>query len=78
MLTKDSWFMRITDKLKMRCMQELAHVKYVPSLNLKTTEQTHHDHELLKKQRLNKDDYDAYYFNIVEEISNSIYPNRLF
>ncbi len=41
MLTKDSWFMRVTDRLKMRCLQELAHVKYVPPLNLKTTEETH-------------------------------------
>lgn len=73
MLTKDSWFMRVSEKIKMRCMQELAHVKYVPSLNLKTTEQTHHDHEFLKKQKLHKDDYDAYYFNIVEEISNFLY-----
>jgi hypothetical protein len=40
--------MRVTDKLKMRCLQELAHVKYVPSLNLRTTEETHMEAERLK------------------------------
>ena len=51
MLTKDSWFMRVTDRLKMRCMQELAHVKYVPGLNMKTSEETHADYEVLKKKK---------------------------
>ena len=51
MLTKDSWFMHVNDRLKMRCLQELAHVKYVPQLNLKTTEETHKDLEELKAKR---------------------------
>lgn len=70
MLTKDSWFFRVTDRLKMRCLQELAHVKYVPALNLKTTEETHQDLERLKAKRgAPGEDVDAYYFNIVEEVN---------
>lgn len=72
MLTKDSWFMRVGDRLKMRCLQELAHVKYVPGLNLKSTEETHKDFEALKRNRKNnqkREDFDAYYFNIVEEVN---------
>jgi len=74
MLTKDSWFMRVGDKLKMRCLQELAHVKYVPQLNLKTTEETHKDMEALKARRNRNrgmhEDFDAYYINLVEEIND--------
>ena len=73
MLTKDSWFMRVGDRLKMRCLQELAHVKYVPGLNLKSTEETHKDHQELMRGRKKgggkQEDFDAYYFNIVEEIN---------
>lgn len=68
MLTKDSWFMRVTDKLKMKCLQELAHVKYVPTLNLKTSEETHKDFEKLKSTKAGED-VDSYYYNIVEEIN---------
>ena len=39
--TVPSWFMKVSEKLKMRCLQELASIKYVPKLNLKSTEQTH-------------------------------------
>ena len=72
MLTKDSWFMRVTDKLKMRCLQELAHVKYVPQLNLKTTEETHVEAERMRGNRMKGEEaaeQDAYYFNIVEEVN---------
>ena len=41
LLTLDSWFMRIPDKLRYKCLQELAHVKFSPALNLKTSEQVH-------------------------------------
>ena len=70
MLTKDSWFLKVSEKLMMRSLQELAHVRYVPSLNLKTTEETHKDLENLKANRgAIKTDFDAYYINIVEEMS---------
>lgn len=69
MLTKDSWFLRVTDRLKMRCLQELAHVKYTPALNLKTTEETHKDFEALKAKKGAAEDVDAYYFNLVEEVN---------
>lgn len=73
LLTTDSWFMTIPDKLKMRCMQELAHVKYIPSLNLKTTEEVQEDYNALKKKIKNQEDVDAYYINIVEEISTTLF-----
>jgi hypothetical protein len=70
MLTKDSWFLRVNEKLMMRCLQELAHVRYVPGLNLKTTEETHRDMERLKKNKGKiQGDFEAYYINLVEEIS---------
>lgn len=34
MLTIDGWFMKISDKLKFKCFNELATVKFVPSLKL--------------------------------------------
>jgi isoleucyl-tRNA synthetase len=36
MRTTDSWYMKISDQLKMKCLRELATIKYVPALNLKT------------------------------------------
>lgn len=44
MITVDSWFMRISERLHASCLQELASVKYVPQLNLKDTEETHLDY----------------------------------
>jgi isoleucyl-tRNA synthetase len=71
-LNEDSWFMRVTEKLKMRCLQELAHVKYVQSLNLRTTEDTHIEAGRLKAYRghLSLQDFDSFYFNIVEEVND--------
>ena len=45
-------------------------MKYVPQLNLKTTEETHMEAENLRANKgLSQADYDAYYFNIVEEVN---------
>ena len=66
--------MKVSDRLKMRCLQELAHVKYVPKLNLMTTEETHKDYERLKRNKKPKvEDFNAYYLNIVEEMSKFYY-----
>jgi hypothetical protein len=59
----------------MNSLQELAQVKYVPQLNLKTTEETHdYFMKLNKRSVAKKMDFDAYYINIVEEFSKSILP----
>jgi isoleucyl-tRNA synthetase len=70
MLTTDSWFMEVSDKLKMKCLQELAHVKYIPNLNLKSTEEVQQDFKKIKEQIKNNEDLDSYYYNIVEEIND--------
>ena len=45
-------------------------MKYVPPLNLKSTEETHEELERLKRGRKRAaEDIDSYYFNIVEEIN---------
>lgn len=40
LVTIDSWFIKLSEKLKFKCFQELASVKFQPPLNLKSTEQT--------------------------------------
>jgi hypothetical protein len=49
-LSIDSWFLKVPEKLKMKCFQELAGVKFYPNLNLKSTEQTHNDLEKVRKE----------------------------
>ena len=46
----ESWFVKIPDRLKFKCFQELATVKYSPALNLKSSEQVANDIEKVKKQ----------------------------
>ena len=38
LLTVDSWFVKIPERLKFKCFKELATVKYSPPLNLKSSE----------------------------------------
>lgn len=60
MLTMDSWFMRISDTLRMKALQELSHTRFIPKLNLKTSEELHAEYEKLKgKKRLSGEDYEA-------------------
>ena len=47
LVTIDSWFANISEKLKFRCFKELATVKFSPTLNLKTNEQAAKDTEKL-------------------------------
>jgi isoleucyl-tRNA synthetase len=74
MRSQKSWFLNVSDKLKMRCMEELSTTKFVPKLNLKDTEETHEDFEKLKKKRNKKgkldEEIDSYYINIVEELND--------
>ena len=49
LVTIDSWFANINDKLKFKCFKELATVRFTPPLNLKTSEQAAKDTEKLKK-----------------------------
>lgn len=56
----------------MQSLQELASVKFVPQLNLKSTEETHQDFERLQSRSVaHKRDFDAYYVNLVEEFSKT-------
>ena len=38
LVTIDSWFANINEKLKFKCFKELATVRFNPALNLKTSE----------------------------------------
>jgi hypothetical protein len=68
MRSMDSWFIQVSDSNKMKCLKELAHVKFIPPLNLKTTEETHKDFEKLKGKE--RDEVDIpYYYNVVEEVN---------
>ena len=70
-----SWFLQISERLKMKCFNELETIKFAPKLNHKDTEQTHKDLETLKKRRDNKkqkdsEEIDSYYINIIEELND--------
>ena len=66
--SQKSWFVNISDKMKMRCMEELSTTRFVPKLNLKDTEETHQDYKKMKKGK--KQEVDSYYINIVEELND--------
>ena len=75
----DAWFFRVTERLKMRCLQELAMVRFRPPLNLKNEQQAAADQVKVarrKKQRRRRrkreqeDEVSAYYYNIVEELND--------
>jgi len=63
-----SWFLQVTDKTKMQCIDELSTVKFVPQLNMKETEETHQDYQKLKDKK--EAEVDPYYFNILEELTD--------
>lgn len=64
-----NWFLQISEALKMRCLEELSTTKFVPKLNLKDTEETHEDYKKLKSKSAKKE-VEAYYLNIVEELTD--------
>lgn len=71
LVTLDSWFTKISDKLKFKCFKELATVKFSPALNLKSSEDAAKDTEKLKKATKGKKvDIGTYYLNIAEELND--------
>ena len=72
LLTIESWFAKISDKLKFKCFKELATVKFTPKLNLKSSEEAFKDTEKLKKGSKSgkKVDIGSYYMNIAEELND--------
>ena len=48
----------------------------MPNLNLKSTEETHSDFDKLKSKRKKTEDFDSYYFNVVEEFSKKFKLNK--
>ena len=64
MRSSKSWFLNISDELKLKCMDELSLCKFMPPLNFKDAEQTHKDF-----QRPNEVE-GGYYLNIVEELND--------
>ena len=71
LVTIDSWFAHISDKLKFKCFKELATVRFSPNLNLKSSEETAKDTEKLKKTpKGEKADIGSYYLNIAEELND--------
>jgi isoleucyl-tRNA synthetase len=73
LVTVDSWFIKLSEKLKYKCFQELATVKFHPELNLKSTGETTRDIEKVqgssdKKQTLKE--VASYYLNIAEELND--------
>ena len=43
LVTVDSWFVKLSEKLKFKCFKELAAVKFHPDLNLKSTAEAEED-----------------------------------
>ena len=71
LLTINSWFANITDKLKFKCFKELATVRFSPSLNLRSSEEAAKDTEKLKKAKKGKEaDIKSYYVNMAEELND--------
>ena len=73
MVTVDAWFVKLSEKLKYKCFQELATVKFHPELNLKSSGETSQDLEKVqytkdKKQQLKE--VASYYLNIAEELND--------
>jgi isoleucyl-tRNA synthetase len=56
--------MNISDRLKYKCYEELATVKFHPQLNLKSTEETVKIHKKKDKKQ------EALYINVVEELND--------
>jgi len=78
LVSLEAWFVKITEKMKLKCFQELASVKFSPELNLKSTEQTHLDLEKLRNsKKVNSkeraeltEQLGSYYMNIAEELND--------
>ena len=68
LVTIDSWFAKINDKLRFKCFKELATVKFTPSLNFKTSEDVAKDTEKLKSKK--HTDIGTYYLNVAEELND--------
>ncbi len=58
MLSVDGWFLKISDQLKFKCFNELATVRFLPDLELKS------------KSKKNKEKIEPEYLNIAEELNN--------
>lgn len=70
-MTIDSWFTKISDKLKFKCFKELATARFTPKLNLKSSEETAKDTEKLRQGKKGKKvDIESYYLNIAEELND--------
>lgn len=71
LVTIDSWYASIPDKLKFKCFKELATVKFTPHLNLKSGKDAAEDTEKLKNAKKgSKADIGSYYVNIAEELND--------
>lgn len=66
LLSIEGWFFKISDQLKYKCFGELQKVKFVPDLNLKSSEQSHKDLEKAKRG----EQVEAYYLNVLEELND--------
>ncbi|CDW87946.1 isoleucyl-trna synthetase [Stylonychia lemnae] len=78
LITLDSWFMSVPEKLSMMSLQELAALKYIPPLNLKTSEEAHQDYIKIQNKALkSKQDFGSYYINIVEEINQILIDQEI-
>ena len=69
-----SWFLDISENLKMSCFEELSTTRFAPKLNMKDAEEVHEDFKKVKKNKGKgkkvDEDIDAYYINIVEELND--------
>lgn len=78
LVTIESWFANINEKLKFKCFKELATVRFSPSLNLKSSRDVIRDTEKLhqaaatsgKKNKGQSADIGSYYLNIAEELND--------
>ena len=78
LMTVDSWFLNIPDRVKFQCFKELATVQFTPKLNIKSKEQVAKDHEKANQKKKkgkisskkNVDSFDAYYLNVAEELND--------
>lgn len=63
-----SWFLNVPERLQAKCMDELSTTKFIPKLNLKSTEETHQDFDKKRKNKNAK--IESYYLNVVEELAD--------
>ena len=72
--TIPTWFIKISDRTKLKCMKELAKTQFIPPLDLNYTQSSREETDTPKIQKTPRTcQQQSLYFNVLESLSIYIY-----